>query len=271
MNVIEIKNLCYSYDKNSEVLKKINLSIECGEHVAIVGHNGSGKSTLAKLLVGLIEKDSGDINILGMNLDYKNIHAIRQQVSIVFQNPDNQFVATTVEDDIAFGLENRCLSYEQMHKIVPDFAKKVGMEEYLDKEPSSLSGGQKQRVALAGALSLEPKILILDEATSMLDPKGKSEITHLLTKMRKNNQDLTVISITHDVEEAYLCDRVFVLNNGQIVLSGRPDEVFENGEEIHKLGLEQPLLLKLKKELEKIGIDISNDKTIEEVADSICR
>lgn len=271
MNALEIKNLSYSYDKSSEVLFDISLDIRKGTHVAFVGHNGSGKSTLAKLIVGLLEKDKGDIKVLGLDINKENIYEIRKHVGIVFQNPDNQFVATTVEDDIAFGMENRCVEYNKMHELVLEFAKKVGMENYLKKEPSSLSGGQKQRVAIAGALSLKPDILILDEATSMLDPKGKNEILSLLSKMRKNNPDLTIISITHDVEEAYLCDEVFVLHDGKIVLNGTPEEVFSQKEKIHKFGLEQPFLLDLKNKLINVDIDISSCQTLSEIVEKICR
>ena len=182
MKSVEIKNLNYSYNESVPVLKNVNLDIEEGEYVSIVGHNGCGKSTLCKLLIGLLEKDSGEIIINGLSLNEKNLQAIRKQVAIVFQNPDNQFIGATVEDDIAFSLENDNVPREQMVNLVKEFAAKVGMGEFLSKEPSYLSGGQKQRVAIADSLVRNPNILIMDESTSMLDPNGTEEILELVSK-----------------------------------------------------------------------------------------
>ena len=222
MNSVEIKNLSYSYNEKTKVIKNISLSINKGEYVSIVGHNGSGKSTLCKLMIGLLVKDSGSIIIDGLELNKENLNDIRHKVAIVFQNPDNQFIGATVEDDIAFSLENDNVPREEMIPLVKEYASKVGMLDYLAKEPSYLSGGQKQRVAIADALIRKPQILILDEATSMLDPNGKAEILALVDSMRKENPELTVISITHDIEEAYLSDRIILLHEGEIVLSCLP-------------------------------------------------
>ena len=184
MKCVEIKNLSYSYSPERKTLKDINLFIEEGEYVSIVGHNGSGKSTLCKLMIGLLEKENGEIFINGLPLDKDHINEIRSKVAIVFQNPDNQFIGATVEDDIAFSLENKNTPRDEMVRLVKEYAAKVGMENFLNKEPGYLSGGQKQRVAIADSLVREPDILILDEATSMLDPNGKSEISSLIQKMK---------------------------------------------------------------------------------------
>ncbi len=271
MKIVSVRNLCFSYQKNSETLRNVSFDIESGSYVSIVGDNGSGKSTLAKLLIGLLNKDSGSIEVVNLPLNNKNVHEIRKKVAIVFQNPDNQFIGATVEDDIAFGLENRCVKQNEMQKIVFEWAKNVGMLDYLNKEPSYLSGGQKQRVALAGALSLSPSLLILDEATSMLDPKGKKEIFELINKLKKENEDLTIISITHDVEEAYLSDQIIVINDGEIVLQGKPDEVFSNKKLLNDIGLDVPFMMKLKEKLLPLNIAIDVNESLEEIGEKICR
>ena len=206
MSKLEIRNLSFSYDGSNKVIDDISFSVPKGSFVSVLGHNGSGKSTLAKLIVGLLEKNSGTIYFNGEEVTKDNIQNFQNKVSLIFQNPDNQFIGATVEDDIAFGLENSQVPHEKMKEIIYDYASKVGMKEYMDKEPSNLSGGQKQRVAIAGVLALAPKVIIFDESTSMLDPKGKKEIYSLISELKKNNPDLTVISITHDIEEAYLSD-----------------------------------------------------------------
>ena len=267
MKSVEVKNLVYSYTENVLVLKGISFDIEEGEYVSIVGHNGCGKSTLCKLLIGLLSKDSGDITIEGLELNRNNIQKIRDKVSIVFQNPDNQFIGATVEDDIAFTLENMNVPREEMEVKVKEYASKVGMLEFLNKEPSYLSGGQKQRVAIADALVKNPDILILDEATSMLDPNGKKDILDLVKQMRKEKPKLTVISITHDIEEAYECDRVILLNEGEIVLSCAPDKLFENKEIIQKYNLSLPFIVELKEKCQELGIDVKNSKNIKEIGE----
>lgn len=269
--VIKVENLSFSYEKEKKILHNVSFSINKGEYVTLIGHNGSGKSTLAKLLSYILEPNKGKIYIDNEELNEKNIKNIRNKIGIVFQNPDNQFIGSTVEDDIAFGLENRNIKQEEMKKIVKEYSKKVGMENYLTKEPEELSGGQKQRVAIAGILALKLKIMIFDEATSMLDPEGVEEIRNLILKMKKENPDLTVISITHDIEEAYLSDRVIVLNEGKIYKNDIPSKVFENEEEMKKINLDIPFVLKIKNKLKTKGIEIDeNIKTIEELAKYIC-
>ena len=269
--VIKVENLSFSYEKEKKILHNVSFSINKGEYVTLIGHNGSGKSTLAKLLSYILEPNKGKIYIDNEELNEKNIKNIRNKIGIVFQNPDNQFIGSTVEDDIAFGLENRNIKQEEMKKIVKEYSKKVGMENYLTKEPEELSGGQKQRVAIAGILALNLKIMIFDEATSMLDPEGVEEIRNLILKMKKENPDLTVISITHDIEEAYLSDRVIVLNEGKIYKNNIPSKVFENEEEMKKINLDIPFVLKIKNKLKTKGIEIDeNIKTIEELAKYIC-
>ena len=268
MAVIEMKNLSFSYDNTSKALDDVSLIINKGEYVSIVGHNGSGKSTLAKLLVGLIAPSSGDIIINDIKLSNKTSGQIRKDMALVFQNPDNQFIGATVEDDIAFGLENHQIPHENMQSIIDDYAKKVGMINYLKQEPSHLSGGQKQRVAIAGALALSPKILILDEATSMLDPRGKREITELILDLRKNNGDLTIISITHDIEEAYTSDRIIALNKGKIAYDGKPQDIFKYKDLFEQLHLSSPFVLEIQDKLKEIGINTTADN-IDSLAEAI--
>ena len=269
MKCVEIKNLNYSYNETTPVLKNINIDINKGEYVSIVGHNGSGKSTLCKLMIGLLNKDSGSISINGLLLNKDNINEIRHKVAIVFQNPDNQFIGATVEDDIAFSLENDNVPREEMVNLVKEYAKKVGMEEFLSKEPSYLSGGQKQRVAIADALIRKPDLLILDEATSMLDPNGKMEILNLLKKMREENPDLTIVSITHDIEEAYLSDRIILLHEGEVVLSCLPSELFKNKELIERYNLSVPFIVTLKSRLEELGYNVSDSNSLEDIGEKI--
>ena len=267
MSKIEIKNISFSYNKDEPILKHVSFSISEGSYTSIIGHNGSGKSTLARLIIGLLAPDDGQIFIDDELLTNKNVRDIRKKIGLVFQNPDNQFIGATVEDDIAFGLENRRVPHDQMQSIIDNFAKRVGMEDYLNKEPSRLSGGQKQRVAIAGALSLEPEILILDEATSMLDPKGKSDIRNLIAEMKKNNPNLTIISITHDVEEAYMSDEVIVMSQGEVAFKGKPDSVFSNREALNSLHLEMPFVLDLKERLKQEDIDLKDKKDIKDIAE----
>ena len=268
MSKLEIKNLCFSYDKVSPVIDDISLSIDKGSFIAILGHNGSGKSTLAKLIVGLLEKSDGQIFFDDEEITKKNIKKLQTKTALVFQNPDNQFIGATVEDDIAFGLENRQVPHDQMQDEINKFAESVGMLEYLDKEPVNLSGGQKQRVALAGALILRPDILILDEATSMLDPKGKATVRKVIKRIHQENPDLTIISITHDIDEALLCDKVFILSKGKLVKSGVPQEVLRDEKALLDIKLDMPFIYRVEKKLADMGID-SKAENIDQLVEDI--
>ena len=271
--IIEFKNINFSYDQEDElILKNVCFSINEGEYVCLIGHNGSGKSTIAKLLCGLLNYQDGEILINGIKLNDENLEALRKDIGIVFQNPDNQFIGSTVEDDIAFGLENRCIEREKMISLVHDFSKRVGMENFLSKQSEDLSGGQKQRVAIAGILALDLKIIIFDEATSMLDPQGVEEIRKLVFDMRKKDPKLTFISITHDMEEAYLADKVICLKDGEIFLNDTPENVFKHEEELKSIGLGLPFIVKIKNDLLKHGIRIDeNIKNIEDLAGFLCK
>lgn len=271
MNEIEVKNLIFSYDETGETLSNVSFAIEKGTYTTIVGHNGSGKSTLAKLLVGLLTPNSGEIIVQGTSINQKTIKNIRGKISLVFQNPDNQFIGATVEDDIAFGLENRRIPHKDMKAMVEEFAKKVGMTEFLKKEPTSLSGGQKQRVAIAGALALNPEIIIFDESTSMLDPKGKREILALIKEMRNENPDITIISITHDIEEAYQSDKVIVISSGKVALEGKPEDVLSDEKVMKDLNLTVPFILDCTLKLKEIGVDATNAKSIDDLVEAICQ
>lgn len=271
MKCVEINNLSYSYDGKNKVIDDLTLSFDSGKYIAIVGHNGSGKSTLAKLIIRLLSSKNGIINVLGIEANSKTENLIRQKVGIVFQNPDNQFIGATVRDDIAFGLENRRIPTPVMHELVLEFAKKVSMENYLDKEPSNLSGGQKQRVAIAGVLAMKPEMIIFDEATSMLDPRGKNDIRNLILEMRKENPSLTILSITHDIEEAFMADEVAVINNGRIVLHGTPSEVFAQENDLAAINLDLPNAYKLKNELHKRNIILDDIASLDEMVEKLCR
>lgn len=271
MNILSVKDLSFGYEKDKLVLKNLNFSIEEGQYVALIGHNGSGKSTLSKLIVGLLQLQSGTIEAFGSEITDKNIYEIRQKIGIVFQNPDNQFIGATVRDDIAFGLENHCVPREEMDALIDEFAEKVNMKDFLDKEPIRLSGGQKQRVAIAGVLAMKPSIIIFDEATAMLDPKGKKEIRDYVLKMKAENPKLTIISITHDIDEAYNSDEVIILNEGELFLKGKPEEVFKNEEKLKEINLDLPFLSKLKNSLNKVGIDTKRCHTMEELVNKLCQ
>ncbi len=239
---IELKDICFSYEEDVNVLDNLSLKLSEGEMVAILGHNGSGKSTLSKIIMGLLDPSSGDIYIdgeavcLGGVIDEAKYDEIRGKMGIIFQNPDNQFVGVTVQDDIAFGLENRRIERSEMIERVQKYSKLVDMEEYLLRNPENLSGGQKQRVAIAGVLAMETDLIILDEATSMLDPKGTREINEMIKKL-KTLDNKTIISITHNLEEAVFADRVIVLNKGKIVLDGTPKDVLKEKDTLEASGL----------------------------------
>ena len=268
MSKLEVKNLSFRYSEEQIAIDDVSFAVDKGKFVAVLGHNGSGKSTLAKLIVGLLEKNAGQIFFNDEEIDRKNISKLQSKTALVFQNPDNQFVGVTVEDDIAFGLENKCFPHEKMQEEINLFADSVNMLDHLKKEPINLSGGQKQRVAIAGALILRPEILILDEATSMLDPKGKSTVRKVIDRIHQENPDLTIISITHDVDEALLADEVLILSKGKLVKSGAPKEVFRDREALLKLNLEVPFIYRFEEKLNQLGIK-SNAESIDQLAEDI--
>ena len=264
-------NVSFFYNENTPTLKNISFKIEKGQYVALIGHNGSGKSTLARLIIGILIQLSGDIYINNELMTDATAIELRKKIGIVFQNPDNQFIGSTVRDDIAFSLENMCVKSELMEDLIKEYAAKVNMLGFLDSEPSNLSGGQKQRVAIAGTLIRNPDILILDEATAMLDPKGKREIFNLIHKMKDDNPNLTVISITHEIDEAYRADKIIVLNDGEIFMDGTPSEVFSHPDELSKISLDIPFFSKLSMELKGISKDVSNVKSMEDLIKVLCQ
>ena len=226
MNAVTIKHLSYSYEQGHKVIDDVSLEIKKGSYVSLLGHNGSGKSTLAKLMVGLLPADDGAVIISGLELNEKNLTAIRNKAAIVFQNPDNQFIGITVEDDIAFSLENRNIDREEMKRLVLEYAEKVGMKEFLNKEPAYLSGGQKQRVAIARALVLDPDFLLCDEATSALDPEITKGILALLQKINKE-MGITIVVVTHQMEVVkQICQKVAFLSKGNVLAVGKPEQLF---------------------------------------------
>lgn len=234
---VEFKNVTFKYSDSDEyVLDNLSFSIEKGSMLTILGHNGSGKSTIAKLIMGLLGPNSGSIYIDGEELNEKSVDILRKKMGIIFQNPDNQFVGVTVRDDIAFGLENHQIPRKEMIEQIDKYAQMVDMSEYLEASPENLSGGQKQRVAIAGALAMETDLIIFDESTSMLDPKGTNEINKMI-KTLKNKYNKTIISITHNLEEALIADRVIVVNSGKIVLDGTPKEVLKEKAILEASGL----------------------------------
>jgi len=261
---ISLEGVSFQYEAQERyALNDVSFDIYEGEWLAIVGHNGSGKSTMAKLLNGLQFPQKGEITVCGMKLTEESIWDIRKQLGMVFQNPDNQFVGTTVEDDVAFGLENMGIPRDEMLQRVEDSLKKVKMDQFLHQEPHHLSGGQKQRVAIAGVLALRPSIIILDEATSMLDPRGREEVLETV-RILKEEKLLTVISITHDLEEAAKADRIIVMNKGEVFREGTPDEIFSMDEQLVQLGLDIPFSVKMSKALRNNGIELSKHYLSEE-------
>ena len=270
MGIIEVKNLSFAYDESAKTIDEVSFSIEEGTYTTIIGHNGSGKSTIAKLIAGLLEKASGSIMVDGMELNVENLNKIRSDIGIVFQNPDNQFIGSTVRDDIAFGLENHCVPQEDMDQIIEENAALVGMTKYLNQEPTRLSGGQKQRVAIAGVLAMKPKILIFDEATSMLDPQGKDEIKRVITELHGESK-LTILSITHDIDEVAKSDYVIAMDGGHVAITGTPKEVFKDPEKLKKMKLDVPFSLKLSEELQACGLHVSSQITQEGLVEELCQ
>ena len=269
-SVVDVKNLSFRYKENQEYydVKDITFHVKRGEWLSIVGHNGSGKSTTVRLIDGLLEAESGEIAIDGQRLTEENVWSIRRQIGMVFQNPDNQFVGATVEDDVAFGLENQGLSRQEMKKRVEEALALVGMLDFKKREPARLSGGQKQRVAIAGVVALRPAILILDEATSMLDPEGRRELIETVKGIRKD-YDMTVISITHDLEEVAMSDRVLVMKKGEIESTSSPRDLFSRND-LDQIGLDDPFANQLKNSLSQNGYDLpENYLTESELEDKL--
>ena len=269
-SIIDVKNLSFRYKENQEYydVKDITFHVKRGEWLSIVGHNGSGKSTTVRLIDGLLEAESGEIAIDGQRLTEGNVWSIRRQIGMVFQNPDNQFVGATVEDDVAFGLENQGLSRQEMKKRVEEALALVGMLDFKKREPARLSGGQKQRVAIAGVVALRPAILILDEATSMLDPEGRRELIETVKGIRKD-YDMTVISITHDLEEVAMSDRVLVMKKGSIESTSSPRDLFSRND-LDQIGLDNPFANQLKHSLSQNGYDLpENYLTESELEDKL--
>ena len=269
-SIIDVKNLSFRYKESQEYydVKDNTFHVKRGEWLSIVGHNGSGKSTTVRLIDGLLEAESGEIVIDGQRLTEENVWNIRRQIGMVFQNPDNQFVGATVEDDVAFGFGNQGLSRQEMKKRVEEALALVGMLEFKKREPARLSGGQKQRVAIAGVVALRPAILILDEATSMLDPEGRRELIETVQGIRKD-YDMTVISITHDLEEVAMSDRVLVMKKGSIESTSSPRELFSRND-LDQIGLDDPFANQLKNFLSQNGYDLpENYLTESELEDKL--
>ena len=274
-SIIEIKDLHFAYkgdgeEPGTEVLKGIDLTIEEGQFVAVLGHNGSGKSTLAKHINAILLPTSGKVLVDGIDTaDEEKLFELRQRAGMVFQNPDNQIVSSIVEEDVAFALENLGVPYEEMRRRVDESLKAVNMYEYRLHSPSQLSGGQKQRIAIAGVIAMEPKCIILDEPTAMLDPQGRREVMATIRRMNKE-KGITILLITHYMDEAAQCERVVVMDKGRVVMDDTPRKVFSNVEEIKAIGLDVPQVTELAWELRKAGCDIPQDiLTEEECADAI--
>lgn len=244
-NIIEFKNVSFKYQSDSAfTLNDVSFHIPRGQWTSIVGHNGSGKSTVTKLMVGIEESDEGQILFNNHKINKDNIAQIRKQIGIVFQNPDNQFVGAIVKYDVAFGLENHSVLYHEMQEKVITALKQVDMSDLAEYEPHSLSGGQKQRVAIASVLALNPSVIILDEATSMLDPVAKSSLLKLVKELQKDQQ-ITIISITHDLSETMNADNIIVMNHGRIYKQGKPSEIYNDVDQLMKIGLELPFSMKM--------------------------
>ncbi|QTJ37435.1 energy-coupling factor ABC transporter ATP-binding protein [Dolosigranulum pigrum] len=259
-NIITVNNIKYKYniDDDHLALNDVSFSVKQGEWLSIVGPNGSGKSTLAKTLNGLIAPQEGSVQVDGLDLTMENVWDIRQRVGMVFQNPDNQFVGATVQDDVAFGLENLGVPRPEMIERIEHALAQVGMTDFAEKEPARLSGGQKQRVAIAGIVALKPKIMILDEATSMLDPRGRREVLQTVKEV-KERENLTVLSITHDVDEAAASDRVLVMKGGQIIDHDKPEAIFSQTKNLMSYGLDVPFPERLKQALAQENIKVPDD------------
>lgn len=265
--ILSFQNVSFSYTPENpdarKAVQNVSFSINEGEWIAIVGHNGSGKSTMVKMVCGLLFPQEGEIRVMRNVLNEENLWETRSKIGMVFQNPDNQFVGATVQDDVAFALENNGIPFEEMVERVHTSLKKVKMDQFLNHEPHHLSGGQKQRVAIAGALAMRPELLILDEATSMLDPQGREEVLNTVLELRKET-GLTVLSITHDIEEALLADRVIFMNDGKKYAEGTPEEIFALGDKLTEFGLEMPFAMRMTNLLQSKGVSLAGKNLTEE-------
>lgn len=262
--IIELNNISFRYDEaERNALSNVNLKVYPDEWIAIIGPNGSGKSTLAKIINGLLVPAEGVVQVNGIEVDEETVWEARRTVGMVFQNPDNQFVGATVEDDVAFGLENNGVERDEMIRRVNNSLEEVRMLEHMRKEPARLSGGQKQRVAIASVIALRPQVILLDEATAMLDPLGREEVIESIDEV-KEEYNLTVISITHDIDEASRADRILVMDQGQLVKQGTPEEIFPLGDKLVGMGLDVPFSQQLKDELAKRGVEVPQEYLDEE-------
>ena len=270
MPIISLKNVAFSYDKKTPVIKNLNLDINEGEYVAIIGANGSGKSTIAKLFNALLIPDAGEVLVCGLSsANKKNLFEIRKSVGVVFQNPDNQLVASIVEDDVAFGPENLGVKREEIKERIDFALNAVNMKEYRRFSPARLSGGQKQRIAVAGVLAVKPKVLVLDESTAMLDPRGRKDL--LAVAKNLNDNGMTVVTITHYMEEVLMANKVYVISDGEIALSGTPEEIFSDASKIKELGLELPESVYLANKLKNKGINLNgNILTEKDLEEALC-
>ena len=259
---IEFKDVSFSYDGETNVLKHVNLSIDKGSYVVILGHNGSGKSTLARCINALLVPDEGSVTVMGMNTaDIDDQLQIRRHAGMVFQNPDNQMVASIVADDVAFGPENLGIPQPEIVERVHEALAAVAMTEFAQADPTELSGGQKQRVSIAGMLAMRPDILVFDEPGAMLDPRGRRAVRRVMRQL--NDEGMTIIHITHFMDDALEAGSIYVMDNGEIVLDGTPDEVFSHGEQLRELGLEQPFAMQLAVRLRDLGLDVPDTPHIE--------
>ena len=272
MSLIEVKDLVYSYDDKKNAVDGVSFAIEKGTYTAVIGHNGSGKSTLAKLLNGLFLPKEGRVLVLGMDTQDEDLTwQIRQNAGLVFQNPDNQLVATIVEEDVAFGPENLGLPTDKIRSRVDAALNAVRMGPFADRAPHMLSGGQKQRIAIAGVIAMLPEVIVFDESTSMLDPSGREDVFNLAKRLNQEN-NVTVLWITHFMEEAAKCDRVIVMDQGKVMMDGTPREVFSDSEKIEQYGLEAPDMAKLADALRKEGLDLRDGIiTVDEMEVELCR
>ena len=270
MTDIQFDDVCYSYDGQTDVLKHVSLAIERGEYIAILGHNGSGKSTLARCINALIVPDSGTVTVAGLDSsDPDEQLEIRRHAGMVFQNPDNQMVTSIVADDVAFGPENLGVPQPEIVERVESALAAVAMTEFAQADPSELSGGQKQRVSVAGMLAMHPDILVLDEPGAMLDPRGRRGVRRVMRDL--NDAGITIVHITHFMDDALEADRVLVMDDGQLVLSGTPDEVFVHADRLRELGLEQPFAMQLAERLRARDIDVPDSPHLEIVEEALCR